>query len=132
VGIVFQFASVQNSHAAGRNEKQRVLVLALDCSGSMAHSDPGRRSIEAAELLVAAADQNDQVGVIAFGDGPRWLGPQSISPRSQFQMRTLQSVGQSDQHTDFAALFREWNRFLDGEPDGYFETHEVALVVLTD
>ena len=132
IGLVLQCALAQSIHASRPDEKQRVLVLALDCSGSMAHSDPGRRRIEAAGLLLAAADQDDQVGVIAFGDQPRWLEGRTVSPRAHFQLQSLQSIGQSDRHTDFAALFREWNRFLDAEPDGYFETHDVSLVVLTD
>ena len=126
------FALALRLHAASGREKQRVIVVALDSSGSMARSDPERRRIDAAELLLACADQDDQVGVITFGDQPRWLGGQSVSPRAQFPLGSLESIGQGDQHTDFAALLREWNRFLDGEPDGYFATHEAALVILTD
>jgi hypothetical protein len=132
IGIVLHISLLRGVYAVGVHEKQRVMVLALDCSGSMARSDPNRRRIQAAELLIAAADHDDQVGVIVFGDEPRWLGGKPVTARAQFSFPSLQSVGQSDKHTDFEALLREWNRFLDSEPDGYFETHDVSLVILTD
>jgi von Willebrand factor type A domain len=124
--------SARSSLAMGAHEKQRVLVLAIDSSGSMLHTDPQRRRIEAAQLLLAAADPGDQIGVMSFGDAPHWLGQQQLANRSQFPFGVLQNLGQSEEHTDFAALFREWNRFLDSEPDGFFDTHEVQLVLLTD
>lgn len=131
VALLLLCLSSAVAHAAGMQTKQRVIVLAVDSSGSMARTDPHRRRIDAAELLLAAASNSDDVGLISFGDRPEWISNTVVS-RRDFDFRKAEALGQSSQHTDFAALLETWNAFLNSQPDGFFDTHDVQLVVLTD
>lgn len=111
-------------------QKPRVVVVAIDTSGSMRQSDPTRLRVQAAGLLLSAAGPEDQVGVVLFGDNPRWL--QAPVPRPQFNPELLQRCGESDAHTDFASLLTFWKDQLQKHDSDWREAFEPHLVILTD
>lgn len=131
IATVFAVTST-SAHGANTPEKHHVIVLALDCSGSMKRSDPERRRLAAAQLVLAAANSKDDVGVLGFGDQAKWLGQDDVTARAQYDLHALEGINENQQHTDFAGLLVRWVNFLNTRPEGYFDTHDVSLVILTD
>ena len=115
---------------AWATQKQRTIIIALDQSGSMLRSDPDRLRVEAAGLLAATENPNDQVGVIAFGDSARWL--QKPIERNRFDFSLLDKIGSSDAHTAFAPVLRSVEDYLVGQPASFFQDNDISLVLLTD
>jgi hypothetical protein len=115
---------------AWATQKQRTIIIALDQSGSMLQSDPARLRVEAAGLLAATENPNDQVGVVAFGDSARWL--QRPIARNRFDFSLLDKIGSSDAHTSFAPVLRTVEDYLVGQPASYFQDNDISLVLLTD
>ncbi|MFZ1943615.1 MAG: vWA domain-containing protein [Acidobacteriaceae bacterium] len=115
---------------AWATQKQRTIIIALDQSGSMLRSDPDRLRVEAAGLLAATENPNDQVGVIAFGDSARWL--QKPMERNRFDFSLLDKIGSSDAHTAFAPVLRSVEDYLVGQPASFFQDNDISLVLLTD
>ncbi len=111
-------------------EKQQTIIIALDQSGSMLRSDPDKLRVEAAGLLAATENPQDQVGVLAFGDSSHWL--QQPVERDRFDFSLLQKVGASDAHTAFAPVLQAVEAYLIRQPSSYFQDHNVSLVLLTD
>lgn len=111
-------------------QKQRTIVIALDQSGSMLHSDPDRLRVEAAGLLAATAGAKDQVGVIAFGDTAHWL--QQPIERDRFDFNKLDKIAASDAHTAFSPVLRAVEEYLLGQPSSFFADNDISLVLLTD
>jgi uncharacterized membrane protein len=67
-----------------------VLELVIDTSGSMSEGQPGATKIELAREAAAGATaqlgEQDQVGIIAFDETPRWIFPtQFLNDRSTLQ-----------------------------------------------
>ena len=110
--------------------KQRVIILALDQSASMIHSDPGRLRAEAAGLLAATADAQDQVGIIGFGDTSTWL--QTPVERDRFNFKLLDAIGSFDRHTAFAPVLKAAGQYLIAQPASFLQDNQVSLVLLTD
>ena len=115
---------------AWATQKQRTIIIALDQSGSMLRSDPARLRVEAAGLLSATENPNDQVGVIVFGDSARWL--QKPIERRRFDFSLLDKIGFSDAHTSFAPVVSSVQDYLVGQPASYFQDNDISLVLLTD
>ncbi|MDR5726982.1 MAG: vWA domain-containing protein [Terriglobia bacterium] len=115
---------------ARATQKQRTIIIALDQSGSMVRSDPGKLRVEAAGLLAATENPHDQVGLIAFGDTAHWL--QQPIERDQFDFKMLDKVGSSDAHTSFSPVLRAVEAYLVGQPPSFFQDHDISLVLLTD
>jgi hypothetical protein len=115
---------------AWATQKQRTIIIALDQSGSMLRSDPDRLRVEAAGLLAATENPNDQVGVIAFGDSARWL--QKPMARNRFDFSLLDKIGSSDAHTSFAPVLSSVQDYLVGQPASFFQDNDISLVLLTD
>jgi len=115
---------------AWATQKQRTIIIALDQSGSMLQSDPARLRVEAAGLLAATENPNDQVGVIAFGDTARWL--QKPIARNRFDFSLLDKIGSSDAHTSFAPVLSSVEDYMVGQPASYFQDNDISLVLLTD
>ena len=115
---------------AWATQKQRTIIIALDQSGSMLRSDPDRLRVEAAGLLAATENPNDQVGVIAFGDSARWL--QKPIERNRFDFSLLDKIGSSDAHTAFAPVLSSVEDYLVGQPASFFQDNDISLVLLTD
>lgn len=116
--------------AARASRKQQTILIALDQSGSMVQSDPGRLRVEAAGLLAATENPKDQVGVIAFGDSARWV--QQPIERDRFQFSLLDKIGASDAHTSFSSALQIVEGYLVRQPPSFFQDHDVSLVLLTD
>jgi hypothetical protein len=112
------------------SHKQRTIIIALDQSGSMVRSDPARLRMEAAGLLAATENPNDQVGLIAFGDGTQWL--QKPIERDKFDFSLLDKIGSSDAHTSFWPIFSTVEEYLISQPSSFFEDNDISLVLLTD
>ncbi|HET9088193.1 MAG TPA: vWA domain-containing protein [Acidobacteriaceae bacterium] len=110
--------------------KQRVIILALDQSASMVHSDPTRLRVEAAGLLAAVAGAQDQIGVIGFGDTSTWL--QTPVERDRFNFKLLDSIGSTDRHTAFAPVLKAVYQYLTAQPASFLQDNQVSLVLLTD
>ncbi len=115
---------------AWATQKQRTIIIALDQSGSMLRSDPARLRVEAAGLLSATENPNDQVGVIVFGDSARWL--QKPIERNRFDFSLLDKIGSSDAHTSFAPVLNSVEDYLVGQPASFFQDNDISLVLLTD
>jgi hypothetical protein len=115
---------------AWATQKQRTIIIALDQSGSMLRSDPARLRVEAAGLLAATENPNDQVGVIAFGDSARWL--QEPIERDRFDFSLLDKIGSSDAHTSFSPVLSSVEDYLVGQPASFFQDNDISLVLLTD
>jgi hypothetical protein len=115
---------------AWATQKQRTIIIALDQSGSMVQSDPARLRVEAAGLLAATENPNDQVGMIGFGDTARWL--QRPIARNRFDFSLLDKIGSSDAHTSFAPVLSAVEDYLVGQPASYFQDNDISLVLLTD
>jgi hypothetical protein len=115
---------------AWATQKQRTIIIALDQSGSMLRSDPARLRVEAAGLLAATENPNDQVGVIAFGDSSRWL--QKPVARDRFDFSLLDKIGSSDAHTSFSPVLGAVQDYLVGQPASFFQDNDISLVLLTD
>ncbi len=115
---------------AWATQKQRTIIIALDESGSMVRSDPGKLRVEAAGLLAATENPHDQVGLIAFGDTAHWL--QQPIERDRFDFKMLDKVGSSDAHTSFSPVLRAVEAYLVGQPSSFFQDHDISLVLLTD
>ena len=115
---------------AWATQKQRTIIIALDQSGSMLRSDPDRLRVEAAGLLAATENPNDQVGVIAFGDCAHWL--QRPIARDRFQFPLLDKIGSSDAHTAFSPVLSSVEDYLVGQPASFFQDNDISLVLLTD
>ncbi len=115
---------------AWATQKQRTIIIALDQSGSMLRSDPDRLRVEAAGLLAATENPNDQVGVIAFGDSARWL--QKPIARNRFDFSLFDKIGTSDAHTSFAPVLNSVEDYLVGQPASFFQDNDISLVLLTD
>jgi Mg-chelatase subunit ChlD len=110
--------------------RSRLVVLAIDESGSMAQSDPSRMRIEAASMMLSIASPQDEVGLIGFGDGARWVakpGP----PRSRM-VDSVRQLGQSNQHTTFHAAIELFSDYIGRQDQTYRETHELFLILFTD
>ncbi len=116
--------------AAQASRKQRTILIALDQSGSMVQSDPGRLRVEAAGLLAATENPKDQVGVLAFGDTAHWL--QQPVERDRFDFNLLDKVGSSDAHTSFSSVLKTVEGYLVRQPSSFFQDNDVSLVLLTD
>jgi hypothetical protein len=86
--------------------------------------------VEAAGLLAATENPNDRVGVIAFGDGARWL--QKPVERDRFDFSLLDKIGSSDAHTSFAPVLSSVEDYLVGQPASFFQDNDISLVLLTD
>ncbi len=125
--VLMPFLLVPHAWAA---QKQRTIILALDQSGSMLRSDPERLRVEAAGLLAATENPNDQVGVIVFGDSARWL--QKPIARDRFDFSLLDKIGSSDAHTAFAPVLRSVEDYMVGQPASFFQDNDISLVLLTD
>ena len=115
---------------AWATQKRQTIVIALDQSGSMLRSDPDKLRVEAAGLLAATENPNDQVGLIAFGDTAHWL--QKPIERSKFDFKLLDEVGASDAHTSFSPVLRAVDEYLIAQPTSFFQGNDVTLVLLTD
>lgn len=116
--------------AAWATQQQRTVIIALDQSASMVHSDPDKLRVEAAGLLAATADSNDRVGVLVFGDNAQWL--QKPVDRARFSFNLLNAIGSSDAHTAFAPVLNAAERYLTDQPSSSFPDNDIALVLLTD
>ncbi len=112
------------------SHKQRTIIIALDQSGSMVQSDPARLRVEAAGLLAATENPNDQVGLIAFGDDAHWL--QKPIERNRFDFALLDKIGASDAHTSFSPVFSTLEEYLISQPSSFFQDNDISLVLLTD
>lgn len=115
---------------AWATQKQRIIIVALDQSGSMIRSDPDRLRVEAAGLLAATENAKDQIGVISFGDTAHWL--QKPIERDRFDFNLLAKVGSSDAHTSFSPVLRAVEEYLVGQPSSFFQDNDISLVLLTD
>ena len=115
---------------ARASQTQRTIIIALDQSGSMVRSDPGKLRVEAAGLLAATENPHDQVGLIAFGDSAHWL--QQPIERDRFDFKLLDKAGSSDAHTSFSPVLRAVEAYLVGQPSSFFQDNEISLVLLTD
>jgi hypothetical protein len=115
---------------AWATQKQRTIIIALDQSGSMLRSDPARLRVEAAGLLAATENPNDQVGLISFGDNAHWL--QKPIERDRFDFSLLDKIGSSDAHTSFAPVLSSVEDYLVGQPASFFQDNDISLVLLTD
>lgn len=115
---------------ASASQKQRTIIIALDQSGSMVRSDPAKLRIEAAGLLAATENPNDQIGLIAFGDSARWL--QKPIKRDRFDFSLLDKIGSSDAHTSFSPVLSAVEGYLIGQPSSFFQDNDISLVLLTD
>lgn len=51
------------------------IILLIDSSGSMKHTDPGDYRKNAAKLFISLLDRNDRIGVIGFGKAATLLKP---------------------------------------------------------
>lgn len=116
--------------AARAAQKQRTIIIALDQSGSMVRSDPGKLRVEAAGLLAATEDAKDQVGVIVFGNTAHWL--QKPIERDRFDFNLLNKVGSSDSHTSFSPVLSAVEDYLIGQPSSFFQDNDISLVLMTD
>ena len=125
--ILMPFLLVPHAWAT---QKRRIIIIALDQSGSMLQSDPARLRVEAAGLLAATENPNDQVGVIAFGDSAHWL--QKPIERNRFDFSLLNKIGTSDAHTSFAPVLSSVQDYLVGQPASFFQDNDISLVLLTD
>jgi hypothetical protein len=112
------------------SHKQRTIIIALDQSGSMVRSDPARLRVEAAGLLAATENPNDQVGLIAFGDRAHWL--QKPIERSRFDFALLDKIESADAHTSFSPVLSAVVEYLIGQPSSFFQDNDISLVLLTD
>lgn len=110
--------------------KQRVIIIAIDQSGSMKKSDPERLRVEAASMLATLAEPDDRVGLIGFGTDASWL--QEPIEKKKFDPKELSKLGDSDAHTSFAPVLKLWSEFLAGQDNSYWESHEASLVLFTD
>lgn len=54
------------AYAQGRPHRAVALVLLMDSSGSMRHTDPDRLRVPAAKMLMALLSSSDQVGLVSF------------------------------------------------------------------
>ncbi len=115
---------------AWATQKQRTVIIALDQSGSMVRSDPARLRMEAAGLLAATENPDDQVGLIAFGDNAHWL--QKPIERNRFDFSLLDTIGSSDAHTSFSPVLSAVEDYLIGQPSSFFQDNDISLVLLTD
>jgi von Willebrand factor type A domain len=119
--------------SASGSGKQRVIVLAIDQSGSMSKSDPESLRVEAGRMLLELAGPNDRIGLIAFGDEARWL--QEPIERKSFDVSKLSSLGDSDKldkHTAFAPVLQRWSDLLANQDSSFWESHEASLLLFTD
>ena len=64
--VVLVFLPLVLVPGAWASQKQRIVIIALDQSGSMVRSDPGRLRVEAAGLLAATENPKDQVRSHSF------------------------------------------------------------------
>lgn len=125
--LLLPFVLAPGARAA---QKRRAIIVALDQSASMMHSDPNRLRVEAAGLLAATAGPDDQIGMIGFGDTSHWL--QKPIERDHFNFKLLDSTGSSDRHTAFAPVLKTVEQYLMAQPSSFFQDNDVSLVLLTD
>ena len=121
--------------AAGQaQDRARVVIIALDESGSMLQSDPQRIRFEATAMLAGISSPRDQFGLLAFGDDARWvMTPVPNQPGTLGRVqKALTSMPLRDQRTDFAAPLRLAQEYLTQQPAEFFKTYEVSLILLTD
>ncbi len=128
--VVLAFLPLVLVPGAWASQKQRTVIIALDQSGSMVRSDPGRLRVEAAGLLAATENPKDQVGVIVFGDTAHWL--QEPIERDRFDFKLLDEIGSSDAHTSFAPVLKAVEQYLIAQPSSFFQDNDISLVLLTD
>ena len=95
------------------------VLLLMDSSGSMKQNDRQDVRIAAAESLVALMSDDDEVAIVEFGSvaearaiggRPTWA---SVKDRSTIY-RTLQSLGNSSEFTDFRAALEASTRVFAG------------------
>lgn len=63
------------------------IILLIDSSGSMKHTDPGDYRKNAAKLFISLLDRNDRIGVMGFGNSTTLLRP--LTPNTEQNRKAL-------------------------------------------
>jgi hypothetical protein len=125
--VLFVFLLPSHGFAAAR---PRLIVLAVDQSGSMKTSDPARFRVEATSMLVSLANDDDRIGLIGFGDNSEWI--QKPIEKRNFDLSRISTVKEDEPYTGFSSAFALWQDYLSHLEASFFQTHDSFLLVFTD
>lgn len=124
-------ALVSVSTAARAEGKGRLVIIAMDDSGSMQQNDPQRIRGEAARMLGRLLSDGDRFGVIAFGGDARWtLEPAPVG--TGFALDTTLNLPAKESKTDFAAPLRAAMDYISQQPPTVRDSFDISVLLLTD
>lgn len=88
-------------------ETNKNIIILIDNSGSMKQSDPYRLSISAASMLIDTMDEETNLGIIAFGDNPKYSERLSQKPSRENLKSKLLELNFADNRTNLKEGMRE-------------------------
>jgi Mg-chelatase subunit ChlD len=112
-------------------DKARVVIVAIDDSGSMAQSDPKGIRLEATAMVGLSAAGTDEFGIVRFGSSSSWVLPVGSAPRPETLQSALKSFHSSDKWTNFADVLQLIDSYLDSQ-SSRFKDYDVNVILMTD
>jgi Mg-chelatase subunit ChlD len=112
-------------------DKARVVIVAIDDSGSMAQSDPSGIRLEATAMVGLSAAKTDEFGIVRFGSSPSWALPVGVTPSPEALYSALKNFHSSDRWTNFADVLRLIDSYLDSQ-NPRFKDYDVNVILMTD
>ncbi len=128
--ICFGMTEVFSPLSAAAEESQALhLLMALDISGSMRHTDPSRLLPKAATIVVNLLDSSDHLGILAFeGTTKMLLTPAPLdADRRRQGIRELQALCPRGPYTDLYTVLAEALKTFAADP-----AEHRALLLITD
>jgi Mg-chelatase subunit ChlD len=132
--LVLLLLAILGRPATAANANKRLVILAIDDSGSMQQNDPQKLRAEAALMMATIAADADIVGISAFGSKARWLfEPTPMERSKQAQIAaSLENLRSNDGLTKFADPLHEIVQYLSGVPAETRSAYDISIVVFTD
>lgn len=85
------------------------VILLIDSSGSMKHTDPGDYRKNAAKLFISLLDRNDRIGVMGFGSSATLLSPltQNTGQNRQALFDAVEKITSKELYTNVTEAVRQ-------------------------
>ncbi len=85
------------------------ILLLIDTSGSMKHTDPRDYRKNAAKLFISLLDRNDRIGVMGFGNSAALLRPltQNTAQNRQALFDAVEKITSKEPYTNITAAVQE-------------------------
>jgi len=94
------------------------IILLIDSSGSMKHTDPGDYRKNAAKLFVSLLDRNDRIGIMGFGNSATLLQPltQNIGQNRMAFLGAIEKISSKELYTNITEAVQQGLNELEKSP----------------